>query len=317
MALSKTSKGHHTYVGIGGLIAVMFICVDNPLAASSFFGEVECASLFYQSALVGTIASSLVLAVRGVLSVRAPKGRLALGVFFAIFGVLGGYLASLLSLPGLTFAIFGTIFGAGCSAAIVRWGCLYATLSEKDSMGLMSLAGIGGAILKLVALALSTAFAEGSLFVMVVALLVSAHLPRSSFPIGMRPVAEGDDLLDRTQAIVFQNWKMIAGLLLCIFISAATWSALLGGLGISNNPGLESAWGNALGLLAAPVALYAIVRMAPWGTFRVLYQAAPLLCVSGMLLIWFFGGSGGIARQYVERLEPRSVDQGPLRGNVG
>lgn len=299
MALTKSSKGHHGYVGIGGLLAVMYICVDNPLAASSFFGEIGRASFFYQSALVGAIAGSLVLAGRGVLSTRAPKGRFAFGVFFAILGVLGGYGASLLSLPGPAFVMCGAVFGAGCSAAMIRWGCLYAALSEKDSVGFMSLAGIGGAALKLAALALSTTFAEGSLVVMVVSLLASARLPRANPPIGMRPVAEGDDLLDRTRAIVVQNWKMIAGLLLCIFISAATWSALLGGLGISNDPGSESAWGNALGLLVAPVALYAIARMAPWGTFRVLYQAAPLLCVSGMLLIWFFGESGGIASRLV------------------
>lgn len=85
-----------------------------------------------------------------------------------------------------------------------------------------------------------------------------------------------------------QNWMLVFGFLLCIYIVACTWSAAINGQPISNNPYTEGTWGSTVGSLASAVICWLIVKA---GSDRIDTAAKllPLICVTGFLLAWFLG----------------------------
>lgn len=287
------------YLGIAGILAVAFMFVDNPLGAGYFLGNRDNVELFCIAALAAAATSCLLCAGRGVLSGWNPHGTVNVGALMALGGMVGGWISQIANLPEVAFAVFGLAFGAGCGYTAIRWGSVFSGLDERGMIRCMGAAGIIAALLKLLGFVAEGGFPLLSAVILACALVMTLVVPARQQELSLRELKPGDTVLDRSRKFAAQNWKIIAGLLVCIYILAATLSAFLSGRDISNNYGYESIGGNAIGFLVASIMLFAMANRAPWFTFRILYQLAPIVCVSTLLLGWLLGVSGGSIGRYI------------------
>lgn len=261
------------------------------------FATVSFLRLFVLSSLMAGLASSLMLSLYLALSEYARMGVLSKGGLLALPALAAALAGAALGLPDILIVLAGVLFGAGSTLLAGTWASLLVRLSLEDLVTVLSCGFLAADALILCLLLAQPSFLAWLLFVAIgfasigVPLQLSMARDEDGAEVPVPHVSdEGSSRRIDPGGLLRRNGFLLFGTLLCVYILACTESALLGGLPISNDPGIEGI-GGLLVASALAVALFWIVghRLDSTLSLDIVARVVPLACVASFLLAWFVG----------------------------
>lgn len=274
--------------GSAGLMAALFLLIDGHEGLGIFLGSIESLRLLVFSAAVAAVGGCVVFALFSALTGRSWSRVFTGSCFLAFPGFLAALFCAGKDVPALLFVLSGVLFGLGLCFICGRWMLFLADFKEANLLRYLSLGLVVAALFKSAALFAAEWISIAPFLAVSIALATIGVIAPFGKDVSARE-ERSDDLSDDLKAMFGINWILIAGLLLCVYVIAATWSAVFEGSTMASNPQIEGIWGSTVGLFIAGITFLLVGRKDDRKVLSRLAQITPLICVTALLLAWFLG----------------------------